>query len=297
VFGRPERIGKARPDTPKSPRNCVTPKLTEYSMNKLVIFGFIFALLILVACVPFGKPPKQNAVRILDAETRAPIPSAQIDLHYYPSTPDAPEPDHPRAIANTQGVATLSNKDKMAIWQVRADGYIEQRLSSNNGAPPPRYAANATGDYDGVIYLYKLPEPQLNIVVNDNYTGPLTIQLEPAAGFDWIKVDKINVAFAAVDPQASYIQKSAGTRVFTETASTAGVVDLVVTPLLYDIQTQQLLVHDRSSALPFRDIANPQDFERGVWGTVTDDEKRIYHQVRLFVGTREDYLKFLKTGQ
>jgi hypothetical protein len=266
-------------------------------MNKLVIFGFIFALLILAACVPTGITPKRFTVRILDAETRAPISAAQIDLHYYPSTPDAPEADHPHTIANTQGVATLSKEDKMAIWQVRADGYIEQRLSSSDGALPPRYAANATGDYDGVIYLYKLPEPQLNILVNDDYTGPLTIQLEPAPGFDWIKVDEINVAFAAVDPQASYIQKSAGRRVFTETASAAGVVDLVVTPLLYDIQTQQLRVHDRSGALPFRDIANPQDLERGVWGTVTDDEKRIHHQIRLFVGTREDYLKFLETGQ
>jgi hypothetical protein len=185
----------------------------------------------------------------------------------------------------------------MAIWQVQADGYIEQRLSSNKGALPPRYAAHAMGDYDGVIYLYQLPEPQLNILVNDNYIGPLTIQLKPAPGFDWIQLDEINVAFAAVDPQASYIQEPAGTRVFTATASDDGVVDLVVAPLLYDLETQQLLVHDRAGVLPFRDIANPQDLDRGVWGTVLEDEKRINHQIRLFVGTREDYLKFLAPAQ
>lgn len=266
-------------------------------MNKLDIFGFIFALLTMAACVSIGIKPKQFTVQILDAETRAPIPGAVLNLHYYPSTPDMPEPNHPRAIANSQGKVTLPNKDTMAIWQVQADGYIEQRLSGDKGALPPRYAAHATSGYDGVVYLYKLPEPQLNILVNDSYTGPLTIQLKPAPGFDWIKVDEINVAFAAVNPQASYIQEPAGGRVFTETVSEAGVVNLTVTPLLYDLQMQQLRVQDQSGVLPFRDIANPQDIDRGVWGTVTEDEKRLNHQIRLFIGTREDYLKFIGSGR
>ena len=239
----------------------------------------------------------QHTVRILDAETGAPVSSAVVNLHYFPSTPEMPEPDHPRAFANTQGEVALSSRDELVIWQVQADGYIEQRLSSNEGALPPRYAAHATGDYDGIIHLYQLPEPQLNILVSDSYTGPLTIQLEPAPGFDWVPVDEINVAFAAVDPQASYIQEPAGTRVFTATASADGMVDLVVAPLLYDLKTQQLLIRDSTSVLPFRDISNPQDIDRGVWGLVSEDEKRLDRQIRLFVGTLEDYLKYLESGQ
>jgi hypothetical protein len=185
----------------------------------------------------------------------------------------------------------------MAIWQVQADGYIEQRVSSSQGDLPPRYAAHATGDYDGAIHLYQLPEPQLNILLSDSYTGPLTIQLIPAPGFDWTPVDEINVAFAAVDPQASYIQEPAGTRVFTATASADGMVDLVVAPLLYDLKTQHLQVHDGAGFLPFRDIANPQDIDRGVWGVVTEDEKRLNHQIQLFIGTLEEYLKSLESGR
>lgn len=264
-------------------------------MNRIEIFGFILAMFLLAACRPTGLTAKQYTVQIKDAETGVPISGAVVALYYFPSTPDNPEPGHPQAISNTQGEVKLSSEDQMAIWQVQADGYIEQRLSSNDGAPPPRYAAHAAGNYDGIIHLYKLPEPRLNILVNDRYTGPLTIQLEPAPGFGWLKLDQINVAFAAVDPQASYVQGSPGTRVFTETASAGGMVDLVVTPLLYDIQTQQIVVQDRAGKLPFRDLANSPDSGRGVWGTVNEDDKKIHHQIQLFVGTREDYLKYLES--
>lgn len=271
--------------------------LTVYSVNKGDIFGIIIGLLSVAACIPAAITSKQHTTRIVDAETGAPVVGAVINLHYFPSAPEAPEPDHPHVIANTQGEVTLPSKAEMAIWQVQAEGYIEQRLSSTEGALPPRYAAHAMGDYDGVIHLYQLPEPQLNILVSDSYTGPLTIQLEPAPGFDWVPVDEINVAFAAVDPQASYIQEPAGTRVFTATASADGVVDLVVAPLLYDLNTQQLLVRDSAGVLPFRDIANPQDIDRGVWGIVSEDEKRFTRQIRLLVGTLEDYLKYFESGQ
>ena len=263
-------------------------------MNKLGFFGFIFfALLILAACAPKGIAKRQHTLRILDAETGAPVVGAAVSLHYYPSTPDAPEPNYPRAISNTQGEVTLPRENEMAIWQVQANGYIEQGLSSKEGALPPRYAAHSKGDLDGVIYIYRLPEPQLNIRVSDNYTGPLIIQLEPASGFDWIPVDEMNVAFAAIDPQASYIQKPAGRRLFETTASDEGVVKLKVAPLLYDLKKEQIQIFDGAGVLPFRDIANPQDLGRGVWGAVSEDEKRISHQIRLFVGTREDYLKYL----
>ena len=269
--------------------------LIEYSMIKLDIFGVIIALVSVAACVPTAKTPTQHIEQIVDAETGAPISGAVVNLHYYPSLPEASEPDHPRAVANTQGEVTLPSRDEMAIWQVLADGYIEQRLSSNECTLPARYAAHANRDYDGVIHLYQLPELQLNILLRDSYTGPLIIRLQPAPGFDWVLTDEINVAFAAVDPQASYIQEPAGTRVFTTTASTGGMVDLIVAPLLYDLKTQQLQIYDNETVLPFRDIANPQDIDRGIWGIVNEDEKRLDHQIRLFVGTLEEYLKFLES--
>jgi len=74
-------------------------------------------------------------------------------------------------------------------------------------------------------------------------------------------------------------------------------VDLIVAPLLYDLKTQQLQIYDNETVLPFRDIANPQDIDRGIWGIVNEDEKRLDHQIRLFVGTLEEYLKFLESIQ
>jgi hypothetical protein len=266
-------------------------------MNKINILCVLLAPFLVVGCVPAITGLRQHKVRIVDAERSVPVTDATIELHYYPSAPEAPDPDRPRATANDQGEISIQSKPKPAIWQVRAEGYIEQQLSSRDGALPTRYAAHATGAYDGVIHLYQMPEPQLTIFVSSTYRGPLTINLEPAPGFDYVLVDEINVAFAAVDPEASHVQEAVGTRVFTETASAQGTVDLVVTPLLYDIKTPQLQIRDSSGVLPYRDIANPQDTERGVWGSVTEDDKRLHHQIRLFVGTLEDYRKSLESVQ
>lgn len=264
-------------------------------MSRINILDVIFALFSVASCVP--PKPQQHKVRVVDAETGAPVGDAVINLYYFPSLPEAPDPNHPRAIANAQGEVMVPSKAEMAIWQVQAEGYIEQQLSSNEGVLPPRYAAHATGGYGGVIYLYQIPEPQLSILVSETYIGPLTIYLEPAPGFDYVLLDEINVAFAAVDPQASYIQEPSLVRVFTATASAEGTVALLVAPLLYDIEACQLQVRDSAGVLPWRDIANPQDTERGVWGSVSKDAKRLHRQVRLFVGTLGDYQEFLKSVQ
>ncbi len=266
-------------------------------MRKLYILCTISALFGMTACAPAATVLKQAKVQIVDAETAAPIAGAVIDLHYFPSSPEAPNPDRPHATATTQGEITIEGKAEPTIWQVQAEGYIEQRLTGNEGALPARYAAHATGEYAGVVHLYQKPAPQLTIRVSDSYTGPVTINLQPASGFDYVRLDQINVAFAAVDPQASYIQEAIGQRMFTATASTTGVVDLVVTPLLYDITASQLQVQDSAGGLPYYDIADPKNKERGVWGNVNEDDKRLNHQIRLFVGTLQAYQEFLQSNQ
>jgi hypothetical protein len=266
-----------------------------HPVKEISVLCLGLALCSLVACVPIAMTPKQHQARVVDAETNAAVGGAVLDLHYFPSAPEAPDSDHPHATADGSGAIMIGSAAKPAIWQVRAKDYIEQRLVAKEGAVPPRYASHAGGGYDGVIHLYQLPEPQLTILVSNTYTGPLTINLRPAPGFGFTPTDEINVAFATVDPQASYVQGVGGQRAFTETASAEGVVNLVVTPLLYDITGSQLQIRDSAGVLPNRDIANPGDRDRGVWGTVNDDDKRLYHQIRLFVGTLADYQEFLKT--
>ncbi|MBX3011015.1 MAG: hypothetical protein KF832_05885 [Caldilineaceae bacterium] len=265
-------------------------------MKKIYLLQLLWALFWISACVPTTATPKQYTVTIVDAESGAPIEGAAIDLHYFPSAPEAPAPDHPQATADAQGEVKIQSKADPAIWQVRADGYIEQRLSTSNGALPLRYAAHATTGLDGVIQLYQQPEPRLTILVSDTYSGPLTIDLQPAPGFDYRTVDEMNVTFAAVAPTASYIQEVAGQRVFTATAAADGQVALVVTPLLYDIENRHLQIQDATGPLPFYDIADANSQGRGVWGTVNDDDKRLNHQIRLFIGTLQEYQASLQPG-
>jgi hypothetical protein len=248
------------------------------------------------ACAPTLGPSQQHRLRVVDAESGLPIPKAQIALHYFPSVPESPAPEYPQATADDEGSLTIESSANPLIWQVQAPGYIEQQLSANGGNLPRRYAAHAANDNDGVIHLYSLPEPQLTLVIDDAYTGTVTINLQPAAGFDFVPVDEINVTFAAVNPQADYVQGEPAQRTFTETASAQGAVDLVVTPLLYDIQTEQVQIQDSSGLLPHQDFANPDHEGRGVWGAVSDDDKRLYRQIRLFVGTQADYQAFLQSA-
>lgn len=266
-------------------------------MRKLYIFCAISALFGATACVPAATALKQSKVQIVDAETAAPIAGAAIDLHYFPSSPAAPNPNHPHVTANTQGEITIEGKAEPTIWQVQAAGYIEQQVTGNEGALPTRYAAHATDKYAGVIHLYQKPAPQLTILVSDTYTGPVTINLQPAPGFDYVAVDAMNVAFAATDTQASYVQAAVGQRLFTATITSEGVVDLVVTPLLYDITTSQVQLRDNIGVLPHYDIADPRNKDRGVWGNINEDDKRLNHQIRLFVGTLQAYQEFLQSSQ
>jgi len=261
-------------------------------MKKMTIFRIIWAFFFVTACVPAPAAQKQYKVQIVDAETAAPIAHATIDLHYFPSTPAAADPVHPQVTANAQGELTIQSKAEPVIWQVQADTYLEQQLSTRDGTLPPRYTPHATANYDGIIHLYQKPEPQLIILISDIYTGLLTINLQPAPGFDYVLVDDLNLAFAAIDPQASYIQEVAGMRVFTATASAEGVVDLVVTPLLYDIEAHELQIQNSTGVLPYYDIADPQNTERGIWGNVNEDDKRLNQQIQLFVGTRHEYQEF-----
>ena len=251
------------------------------------------AALVVTACVPRGRALRQHRVRVVDAETATPLSGATVDLHVFPSAPEMPDPGHLRVTTSTQGELTIRSEAEPAIWQVRAEGYIEQRLTSSAGHLPPRYAAHATSAYDGIVHLYRMPEPRLAVQVSETYAGPLTIHLQPARGFGYVLVDEINVAFAAVDPQASYVQHVPGHRSFVALASAEGVVELVVAPLLYDIETRQLQVRDGDDVLPYRDIANPQDVGRGVWGSISQDDKRLHRQIRLFVGTLRDYREYL----
>ena len=258
-------------------------------MHRFSVLCLLFATSLLTACVSTPAATTPHKVRVVDAETGAPVAGAAIDLHYFPSLPQAPDPAHPHAVANAQGEVTIQSMATPAIWQVRAQDYVEQQLVGSQGALPPRYAAPTQSSPDGVIHLYRLPEPQLTVQVSDTYVGPLTINLQPAPGFDYVPINEIGTIFAAVEPQASYVQQATGTRTFSATASPEGVVDLQVTPLLYDIKAGQLQIKDSTGMLPYRDIANPQDKDRGVWGSVIEDDKQLHHQIRLFVGTLADY--------
>ncbi len=264
----------------------------------MVVVGALFLLLLFAGagCAPITTAPSQYQMLVVDAESGQPLPGVVVTLHVFPGSPDAPNPNAVRVKGNDQGeVVAPKHNEGPVLWQVQAPGYIEQRMSSTKGGVPARYAALANEKYDGVIPLYRLPEPKLTVFIGDAYAGPLTINLHPAPGFAYQTVGEISKVFAPVGAEASFVQNMSGERIFTVTASLEGQVDLTVTPLLFDIQTHQLQVVDESGALPYRDIADAENEGRGVWGVVTEDDKLLHEQIRLFVGTRDAYLEFLRT--
>lgn len=264
-------------------------------MNRITVV-FIFSLLAILsmnACMPtIATQTKSMKLQVLDAESNQPIADTTIDLHYFPSMPESADPNHPHFTTNTQGEVSIASQNKAGIWQVQATDYIEQRVVSSHGATPPQYAANASNGLAGVIFLYRMPEPQLTVEIESGYSGPVVVNLQPAEGFAFVKVDELNEVFAATDPLANHIQGVAGQRQFTVSASASGVVDLVVTPLLYNLQTQQVQIQEDGEFLPYRDFANFDETERGVWGDISEDEKRLDHQFHLFVGNRKEYMAF-----
>jgi hypothetical protein len=257
-------------------------------LEKMAMVLLCLTLFVAQACTPRAT----RKLLVVDAETQAPIAQATLDLHPYPSSPEAADPRHPQAESDQHGELTIPRSETPAIWQVQAEGYIEQRLTGSAGEIPPRMAATATAPYAGRIYLYRLPEPQLTIWVRDHYTGPLTINLQPAVGFGFVQVDGMNTDFVALQPDAKYVQDVVGQRVFSATASADGVVTLVVTPLLYDITTAQLQIRDSNGVIPYSDATSTQKTERVIWGDVNEESKRLQHQIPLFVGTLADYQRF-----
>lgn len=263
---------------------------------RVVMGAFLLLLFAAVGCAPIATAPGQYRLLVVDAESREPLSGVVVMLHAFPASPDAPDPNAVHVKGNDQGeVLAPRYHEGPVLWQVQAPGYIEQRMSSTKGGVPARYAALADEKYDGVIPLYRLPEPKLIVLLDDAYTGPLTINLHPAPGFAYRTVGEISKVFAPVGAEASFVQGVSGERTFTTTASREGQVDVTVMPLLFDIQTHQLQVVDESGALPYRDIADAENSGRGVWGVVTEDDKLLHEQIRLFIGSRDAYLEFLQT--
>ena len=262
---------------------------------------YLICLMILVlgaACVP-PMPSATQTLRILvvDAESGRPLPQATIDLHYFPSVPEEPDPDHPSILTDDAGMAVVPVRSAPVIWQVTAPDYVEQRQTGENGEPPLRFAAQTAEGVDGIVHLYALPEARVIISVTEGYTGEVIVDLTPAPGFDFVPVGEIGSAFAAVAPQAKYAQGALGTRTFTETASLDGRVALTVTPLLFDLPTEHFIIQDEAESLPHYDIGEETTEGRGVWGNATEVDKNLNRQIRFFVGTKDDYLAHIAGGQ
>jgi hypothetical protein len=163
----------------------------------------LIAVSILLCGLCFGcntYEPVRFTIR--DAETGQPIPKAKIGVHYFYVL----DPFHPKdanTVADDHGTATMPIATNCGRhFGASADGYIP--LTS-----PPLYDQF---DNPFQMWLYRLPQPTVEVVVPNGYRGLLTITL---------------------DPTESRIQEEPGKRHFVFHA-TAGVVHITTTPLLQD---------------------------------------------------------------
>jgi len=143
--------------------------------------------------------------RVFDAESGKPIAGAKVETYYlYVLDPFAPKTAS--AVTNDHGEAEM----KVAVHFPReidasADGFIAFR--SPPGPPAPDKVFN--------LWLYRLPQPTVEIVVPNGYRGRLDIVWERSN---------------------SLIQEEPGKRRFVFHASANGIAQVKASPLLLDDQ-------------------------------------------------------------
>ena len=260
-------------------------------MGYIFLCAVVFLSLSLSGCVTqTSNTTTSVSLRVLDAETRRPVENATVSIHYFPSSPAQPNDTYPLATTDNSGLTTLSIADKPAIWHIAAPGYGSLEVVGHDGHVPSRFSLSSEGDVDGAVYIYALPEPHLTIVVPKEYIGPVTIDLVPAEGFAYLSPDGANNEFLPAAPDTNYVQEVEGRRQFTVAVGKDESAQLIVTPLLFDLSTTHVSVQDDQGLIPFGDLNVADSDQHYVWGTVNDDDKLLFGQIRLFVGPRSAYL-------
>ncbi len=149
--------------------------------NQPVAAWLVCLSLILSGCAS----PRPAVIQVLDAETKRPIPDAEISI-WYPT--DAPGHSGNNARARTQpdGIAQvqlLPDEGSCPLAELSARGYLWEEKSLPGGVPQliscrASSAKNEPHGPDVVFELYAEPRPSVELVVPNLYRGLIEVKMQ-----------------------------------------------------------------------------------------------------------------------
>ena len=130
---------------------------------------------------------KTLAVKVVDAESGAPVPGAtvwvgfeNIGITYTPLVFLAPSKEH-SAITGPDGLASLRVHNGYPPWSISAPGYVAYKKHVEKGRVPEEFTRTTVGRKRvHVAALYRSPSPEVWIVVPDGYSGAIRMRRTPA---------------------------------------------------------------------------------------------------------------------
>ncbi len=141
-------------------------------------------LLVLAAGCVTARPEQAVAVRVVDAETKAPIAGAAVRLSHL-ATPRDHSPHETAGTTAADGVARLPGEPRdggEVVAAATAAGYLpgvkDLPAAGKFGA-----AGGSDAAAEVVVEVYAAPRPTVELVVPNGFRGPVTVavKVDPAA--------------------------------------------------------------------------------------------------------------------
>jgi hypothetical protein len=206
------------------------------------------------------------AVQAVDAETKKPIPGADIVISY-PLTRPSQAPYCSEGATGADGIARLRAAPYGEIGvlvEANANGYMNGKKSLSAAEVKAIEPAHFFEKVEGrpatiVLALYAEPTPALELVLPPGYHGLVKVQVD-------IKDE---------------LQSAPGQRLFTGTASKDGLVQVTVPELFHHVVIPVFqLKYPDGPLLP----ARPENLDVGFWHV-----KTLGNTYTLLVGTKFEY--------
>lgn len=161
-------------------------------MKNLISVFLFLSIFLFSGCIHFYDY-KQYQMRIIDPELNQPVENASISVRYcFPGRIWRQMPKSVKEKTDASGLAKVkvatNSRPYAPICSIRADGYMHTAPSDIRMGIDTRWVPSNTrvgNEGEVIIPIYKKPEPTIEIVVPDDYLGPVVIHLIQAN--EWIQ--------------------------------------------------------------------------------------------------------------
>jgi len=231
----------------------------DHRLRAIGISALGAALLVLPGCIACYQSAPVT-VTVLDAESEAPIPGAQVDLRYSSMM----YLNAPREVSGETGSDGRVEIEETTFggewWRVSAPGYI----TTDDSSPRPEGSLGNPREFR----LYREPNPEIVVVIPNGYVGPVFVDLIHSN---------------------SWIQETAGSRRFRFDSSANGYVPIIASPLIRRAWDYRAEYRDGTPIARKKDASDHQVAFRWVGVGMFQSDRDMY-----VVGTSADEQAFLE---